>query len=463
MKKNNLTNALLKIIGVLAIVLVSLISFFGIYKRNLNSWESILPKYNLSKELGESRTFGFVVDKSTKSTNEQDHENEGEEAEETEKTEEAKEDEQVPVNDVSALTEENYKKSKKIVEERLKNFGVIDATVSINDKNGDLSITVPHSKNTDRVVEMVTAQGKVEIIDSETKEVLISKDKIKKATAYYINSKNESTNTSYDLGVRLEFDQEGQKKLNEISKTYIETTNEEGEAKQKTITVKIDDEDRYVTYFSPDGAYTYLAVPLRQSVSASDDNMEEFNEAYNECLIAQVAINAETAPIVYELSKGTYFESNLGESFLRNAVIVIGSVIAVVSIIIIFKFKKQGLISLIVEIGYVAILSILIRLANVNITLAGLAMILFMALVNYLLLIMLMKKEKVHQFGRFLLNLIPFIITILVFNFAKDINIKSVGMVSVWGIITFIYTFIASAILLNNVNTKENGVDKNEK
>ena len=454
MKKNNLTNVLFKVIAILAIILVSLISFFGIYKRNLNSWENILPKYNLGKELGEARTFGFKVDDSTKKV-ENNHE-EGEENSEEEKKEE------VPVNDMSVLNKENYIKTKKIVEKRLKDFGIIDMTISINEEKGDLAVTVPQSKITDNIVEMVTKQGTIEIIDTETKEVLISKDKIKKATAYYSASNNTSDTATYDLGVRLEFNQEGQKKLNEMSKTYIETTDEEGKATQKTVTVKMDDEDKYVTYFSPDGSYSYLAVPLQQSVSASNEDMEKFNDAYNECLIAQAIINADTLPIVYELSTGTYFESSLGDNFLINVVVAISVILVIVAIILICKFKKFGFMSAIIELGYVAIVLLFLRAASVNITLAGLMMMLFMALANDLLLVMLMKKEKVHEFGKFLVSLIPFVITILVFNFAKDINIRSVGMVGVWGIITFIYTFIISAILLNNKNTEKNGVEKDE-
>lgn len=459
MKKGNLTNVLFKVIAVLAIVLVSLISFFGMYKRNLNSWENMLPEYNLSKDLGEARTFGFTVDNSTKEAEHQNEEGEGQNNEEVE---------QIPVNDQAVLTAENYKKAKRIIESRLKSFGIIDTTVSVNEKTGELAVTAPHSKSTDRIVEMVTNQGKIEIVDSETKEVLIGKDKIKKATAYYINSNSNSTENSnqsptYDIGVKLEFNQEGQKKLNEISKTYIETTDEEGKTAQKTVTVKINDEDKYVTYFTPDGAYSYLAVPLHQSVTATNENMDDFNDAYNDCLIAQAVINEDTLPIVYKLSRGTYFESNLGEGLLKNVIIALALVLVVISIIMIVKFKKAGLMAAIIEIGYIAILLLLIRAAGVNITLAGLIMIAFMALVNYLFTIMLMKKEKIHECVRFIINLIPFIITILVFNFTKDINIRSIGMVGVWGMISFIYTFVFSAILLNNRNTKKNGVESNEK
>ena len=73
------------------------------------------------------------------------------------------------------------------------------------------------------------------------------------------------------------------------------------------------------------------------------------------------------------------------------------------------------------------------------------------------------KNNKFNEFTRFLLNMIPFIITILVFNFAKEINIKSVGMTAIWGIFGFAYTFMTSLLLLKNKNTRKNGVEKNEK
>ena len=90
-------------------------------------------------------------------------------------------------------------------------------------------------------------------------------------------------------------------------------------------------------------------------------------------------------------------------------------------------------------------------------------MILFMALANDVLLCKLDKNNKFNEFTRFLLNMIPFIITILVFNFAKEINIKSVGMTAIWGIFGFAYTFMTSLLLLKNKNIRKNGVEKNEK
>ena len=75
MKKKTLTNILTKGITILLIILVSLISFLGIHKKNLNGWRNILPEYTLSKELSNIRTFVFSVDTSTEEVEDENAEN----------------------------------------------------------------------------------------------------------------------------------------------------------------------------------------------------------------------------------------------------------------------------------------------------------------------------------------------------------------------------------------------------
>ena len=218
MKKKTLKNALAKLIVVLLIVLVSLISFLGIHKRNLNTWKSILPDYQFSKELSEIRTFEFSVDTSTKdkSSDENTAENttgnttenatntvaEGttENTDNTANTTDTNSTnttaEQVPVNDPAVLTKENYLKTKKIVENRLKDFGIADAEVTVNENNGKLAVSVPYEGTTDYSAALASQKGKIEIIDSETKEVLMDRSMIKKASAYYQQANNNDSATA---------------------------------------------------------------------------------------------------------------------------------------------------------------------------------------------------------------------------------------------------------------------------
>lgn len=490
MKKKTLKNALAKLIVVLLIVLVSLISFLGIHKRNLNTWKSILPDYQFSKELSEIRTFEFSVDTSTKdkSSDENTAENttgnttenatntvaEGttENTDNTANTTDTNSTntiaEQVPVNDPAVLTKENYLKTKKIVENRLKDFGIADAEVTVNENNGKLAVSVPYEGTTDYSAALASQKGKIEIIDSETKEVLMGRSMIKKASAYYQQANNNDSATattddtvSYNLGVKLTFTSEGQKKLNELSKTYIETTDENGETSQKTITVQIDGEDKYITYFTPDGEYTELAIPLYRSVSA--DDMDTFNSDYKDCFVTQTILNNDEFPITYKLTSGSFIESDLGENFVKGLSIAGIVLLAIVIVLTIVKNKKDGFCASIIEIGYIAILLLIIRAASVSLTLSGILTIAIMAIVNYFLLLTFMKTEKaidkLEKFGNFILTIIPFIITIVVFALGKEVNTQSIGSVGIWGIFGFIYTLVAAIFLIDGKKAKKNGVE----
>ena len=490
MKKKTLKNALAKLIVVLLIVLVSLISFLGIHKRNLNTWKSILPDYQFSKELSEIRTFEFSVDTSTKdkSSDENTAENttgnttenatntvaEGttENTDNTANTTDTNSTnttaEQVPVNDPAVLTKENYLKTKKIVENRLKDFGIADAEVTVNENNGKLAVSVPYEGTTDYSAALASQKGKIEIIDSETKEVLMDRSMIKKASAYYQQANNNDSATattddtvSYNLGVKLTFTSEGQKKLNELSKTYIETTDENGETSQKTITVQIDGEDKYITYFTPDGEYTELAIPLYRSVSA--DDMDTFNSDYKDCFVTQTILNNDEFPITYKLTSGSFIESDLGENFVKGLSIAGIVLLAIVIVLTIVKNKKDGFCASIIEIGYIAILLLIIRAASVSLTLSGILTIAIMAIVNYFLLLTFMKTEKaidkLEKFGNFILTIIPFIITIVVFALGKEVNTQSIGSVGIWGIFGFIYKLVAAIFLIDGKKAKKNGVE----
>lgn len=491
MKKKTLKNALVKLIVVLLIVLVSLISFLGIHKRNLNTWKSILPDYQFSKELSEIRTFEFSVDTSTtdKSSDENTTDNTTENTTEnatntvaegttetTDNTANTTDEnttnttntttEQVPVNDPSVLTKENYLKTKKIVENRLKDFGIADAEVTVNENNGKIAVSVPYEGTTDYSAALASQRGKIEIIDSETKEVLMDRSMIKKASAYYQQANNDTSTTTdttatYNLGVKLTFTSEGQKKLNELSKTYIETTDENGEASQKTITVQIDGEDKYITYFTPDGEYTELAIPLYRSVST--DDMDTFNSNYKDCFVTQTILNNDEFPITYKLTSGSFVESDLGENFVKGLSIAGIVILAIVIVLTIVKNKKDGFFASIIEIGYVAILLLIIRAASVSLTLSGILTIALMSIINYFLLLTFMKTEKaidkLEKFGNFVLTIIPFIITIVVFALGKEINTQSIGSVGIWGIFGLIYTLIAAIFLIDGKKAKKNGVE----
>ena len=494
MKANKAIKNLTILIVILLIAVLSCISFFGILKKDLNTWKNIIPEYSFSKEIeGEGiSSFTFYVDDSTKEVEEVAEEKETSEekvdeqvnVDETvsteesnatataeENTEEEKKTKTVPVNEESALNKDNYKKSKKIIQERLETFGISDYNVRLNEDNGKIEVEIPYDSDVvNNIAYLVTDIGKVEIIDSETNEVLLDNSDIKKATAGYKLSENDENTVdesdkkdSYDFNIQFEFTKDGLKKYQDMTKKYVDTLNEEGESEPKTITVKIDDKEKYKTYFDASGNYTYLSIPLYQGVSDED----ELTKNNTECIRIQNAINIGKIPVVYKLdtTSSYYMETNNKINIITVSVVILICVVVAISIVLILKNKKLGIYALLLEIGYIASLLLIIRYATVTLSVTGLLAILGATILNYYFIIKMLKnseKRYLQALKDYILIVVPLIIFTVVFVYSKTLQLKSMGMVFVWGIlITVIYNAIVSNLLLNNCDKETlKGADK---
>lgn len=230
-------NVGLKILTILVIIAICLISFVGIYKKDKGQMVSIIPDYKLSMNLAGSRTARLTNDV----TKEVIYDSEGNVA--TDGTNEdgtlkdgyTKKDEKV--NKEEVLTKENYELSKQIIEKRLKANNVSDYILRQNTEDGSIMVEISEDENTNNLISDLTYLGSFEIVDSETKEVLIDNSNIKSAKAVY--SDGNSGTTVY---LSIEFNKEGTKKFEEITKTYISSVNEEGKTETKKVTLNLDDQ-----------------------------------------------------------------------------------------------------------------------------------------------------------------------------------------------------------------------------
>ena len=115
-------------------------------------------------------------------------------------------------------------------------------------------------------------------------------------------------------------------------------------------------------------------------------------------------------------------------------------------IVLIIKHKKDGIMSAIAFIGFIAVYSLLIRYTNVMITLEGLAGILVIIVLNYIFNFKLLDKIKGkegedrikaynEEFISFCVKAIPLCILSIVFCFMNWIPITSFGMTMFWGLV----------------------------
>ena len=179
----------------LLVILISMINFVGIYQKNKNRMENKVKDYSYSMSLNGARTIKLKVNTESK--------------------------DDVPNNGEEVLTAENYKKSKEVIEKRLNKMNVEEYTTSVNEATGEITIQIPEQNSqTDTIIGNLNTVGKFEILDSETKEVLLNNDDIKSSEVLY-----NTTNSGTSVYLQIEFNKNGKDKLKNVSQTYVSVNN----------------------------------------------------------------------------------------------------------------------------------------------------------------------------------------------------------------------------------------------
>ena len=436
-KKNNSIMKKIKILTiVLLIILVSMIGFFGIYKQNKNQISNVVKDYSYGMNINGARTIKLKLN-----------------------------DE----NNEDLKTEENYNKAKKIIEKRLKSLKVEEYNVALNTKTGEITIEIPENSNTDTVVSNINTVGKFEIIDSETKEVLLDNADIKASSVLYNSSTSGTT-----VYLEIAFNKDGKNKLENISKTYIpskedntttentvtedENTNDTTESTsstEKKITMKIDDEEIMSTSF--DEPITTGKIQLSVGTATTDRNtlQDYISQAQN---IATV-LDSGNLQIKYDIEKNQYILSDINEQELTNIAIIVAVIATIGIIALIIKYKSRGLLTGISYVGLAALYLLLVRYANVVISIESIFGVITMLILNYIFTFILLdnivKKENavnkatLETYKKFFNRIVPICIMVIAFCFVKWIPMSSFGMISFWGLVMIaIYNAVITRSLL---------------
>ena len=410
---------------ILIIILLSIISFIGIYVQNKNTVSNAVKEYQLGMDLEGSRKVQLSVDTSEETIN---YDKDGNKIENTETGTEVASTEKIPVNDTSVLTAENYKLTKKILQDRLKVMGVTNYQIRVNESNGDITINIPEDENTDIIVAQLQYQGKFEIVDKDTNEV------------------------------NIEFNKEGTQKFKDITNTYKEIATTDAETGEETktkkqISINVDGQTLLSTYFDREVSNGVLQLSVGSSTS-TEDLQDSLLTANNLAAL----LDNKMLPIVYQVAQNQYVASEVTTDNI-GLLVCLSIIVATIGMIyLIIRYKEKGIFTSISLIGYIAVLLLVLRYTNVVITIDGIVAIILSTLLNYLLLIKLLsyieKKENAKEafnsaIIRFLLNIIPVAIIAIVFTFNSWLPVFSFGMVMFWGILVNIaYNFIITRTLL---------------
>lgn len=450
---------------VLVIMLIILISFFGIFKQNLNSMKNIIPDYKLGTEFEGTRNFKFVVD-TTESEETVYYDSEGNVVENVDENTDTSaytsEKKVVKANEDDVLTKENYEKTKKIMQERLKKLKVSEYDIRLNNEDGSILVSIPQNDDTDTIYNVVGSAGKLEIVDKDTDEVLMDNSQLKKAEVVY-----NTTSTGTTVYLQLNFNKEGKEKLREISNIYVskevpkesstdttsttestDTTTTETETKISYVKVNFDGSTLITTYFGEQMNDGVLQIPISQELT-STETIAKFIDSTN---VIATMLNTGKLPISYTLENDNFIKSDITADTKNIAICAFEIVTAVLAVYMIIKYGKKGILSAIIHIGYIALLLLGLRYTNVIITISGLTAFVMITLVNYAFLFTLLKKMKEAKgssevFGitlkDLIIKIIPIIIVSVLFTVMSNAQVASFGMILFWGIlIMLVYNLV---------------------
>lgn len=446
---------------VLAIVLISMIGFFGIYTQNRNQVTNQVKDYTYSMSINGARTIKLQLNTSSTEVIKDKDGNIIEEATDEEIEQNGYVKEEVPNNAEEDKTVENYKKVKKVIEGRLKYLGIQEYNISLNEKNGELTVEVPEDEKTDTIVSNLVTTGKFEIIDTDTKEVLLDNSHIKSSDVLY--STTESGTTVF---LEIAFNKEGKSKLKEISATYVEveetedntiaenvvsetetnetTENESEETKTKQITMKINNQEIMTTSFDTPITNGKIQLSVGSATTDSSSLQDYISQAQN----VAVALDNGNMPLQYNIVKNEYILSDITKQDLINVEISIAIALLVGIIILIVTYKTNGLIAGFTNIGLAAIYVLLIRYTNVIMSIESVFAIGIILVLNYIFVYILLKNMQNTDMSenlvdkliketsiKFFNRLVPVCIITIVFCFIKWIPVSSFGMTLFWGIV----------------------------
>ena len=455
----------------LAVILVAMIGFFGLYVKKQNRMEDVMKKYSKAMDLKGGRVITvkptqvkeeIIKDKdgnviNDKLTDEEIKEK-GYSKEEVDKT-------------LENVNYENIVKAKKIIEKRLNEMNVSNYVIKANEKNGEITVELEEDENTDEIVSNFWSSGKFEITDSETQESLMDNNDINKVDVMYNNSE---AGTSVYMDIVLTKD--GKEKLKNISTTYKtlekeekpeekaeeepeekaeEKVEEKPEEKQKKVTLKIDNQEIMTTSFDE----VIEMVKLQLSVGKPAKSNKEINENARRAGRMATILQNGRLPFEYEISENEFVKSEIEKDEINNIILVFGIISIIFIVILIVKHKKIGALAGISYIGLAGLFLIVLRYTNVIISLNGIFAIGMVLFLNYIFLMQILKQKEIKEIGKvykkYFLTIMPVVIMAIVLAFINWLPISSFGMTMFWGIVLIAIYNLCVTVPMLKMNEKK--------
>lgn len=442
---------------ILLIILITMVAFWGIYTQVQNRMENQVRDYSYAMDLAGSRVVRLIVSDDSETVVKDSEGNVVEDSEnltDDEITANGYTKEETPYNSDDVKTVDNYRKSKEIIEKRFNELGISNYITRLDEETGDIIVEITENENTDSIVSNLATTGKFEIVDSQTQEVLMDNSDIKLANVMYGADSSSATSSGTMVYLNIEFTKEGTSKLEEISTNYTATTEDTNttsedtssdDTTEKTITMKIDGEEIMTTSFDE----PIRTGRLQLSVGYSTTDTDTLNGYINQASNMAVVLDTGNMPVRYEVDTNEFIESDITQNQLQIASYIMLGVVGLALIVLIIRYRTLGLLGAFSYVGLMSILLLIIRYANVVLSMEGIFGIAIVLILNYIFVNKFLNKLKDNRkdlskeevikanketYKEFFIRIIPVIIMVIAFSFVQWTPISSFGMVMIWGI-----------------------------
>lgn len=477
----------------LAIILVTLIAFGGIYIQTQNRMENKVKDYELGRELDSQRVIELKIKETSSDNSEESSSDETTNTEETEKSEETTSTE-------NELTEKDYENAKKVMEKRLQALGAQDYTISLNKENGTVRVELPENDNVDMYIYYLYASQKITIKDSDSKDIILDDDMVKGAKYSYLNDNKGA----YQVYEEIELTKDGQAKLNELLNDYAllatdvkeiedakkasesESTKTESTSEENTESTENTNTDEQNTestetqstteetsnnaeetkktakVYVNDTTYDVSKIEngkITVKIGSSSTNATSVNNNISKAAEIAMLENAGKLPTDYELDINRYEYSSITQKEIIYFAIAMLAILVITLLVYCIIYKKSGILTSISFVGFVSIFSLLLRYTNVAISIEGISAIIIVMIINLIINKEILSKTKkmnlVNEavkatYKNVYLKLIPVGILTIVFCLSKWESLSSFGMIMFWGLVLIaVYNVIVTRTLLN--------------
>lgn len=423
---------------ILICLLISLIGFVGIYMKNGNMYKNMLPEYKFASDLTGTTVIEFEVDNSNKTIY---YDKDGKEVDSSVVTEENKSEyttKEIPVNVEENLKAANYKKVVEIMKKRLEFLQANQYKMDLNEKTGKIVLSF-EDDYPDDIKSILPMEGKLELIDLNTQDVILSYNDFNSAEATYA----ALDNGSYVTYINLKLNNSGIEKINNIDNYKNATSDENKENEEEK------DENKFKIMFDKDEiaevSYDDILLNskmLRITTATNLTSDSSINSELNTNTIISKIATMGKLPVVYNVTAEEYIQSDM-KDMVYDIALILTLLCIVISIYFIIRYKLKGIIAVFAFAANISIFLILIRLTNIQISLNGFAGILGLITLNTLLVNNILKNIKVNEniFSENIKNayiktidaFVIMLIIFVVFAFSSMTVINTMGLLVFWG------------------------------